>query len=51
MTLSEFIKECQETLEKEGDREINIRTWSYTDYKYFEPEIGKNEELNCYVIS
>lgn len=50
MTLSEFIKECQETLEKEGDGEIKTPSWFVDGYKYFEPEIDKDEVLNCYII-
>lgn len=42
MLLSEFIENCQEILEKEGD--------GVDFYKYFEPEIDKDEVLNCYII-
>lgn len=50
MTLSEFIKECQEILEGEGDGEIKTSSWCVDGYEYFEPEIEKDEELNCYII-
>ena len=51
MTLSEFIKECQRILEKEGDGEVKNRIWCVDSYHDFEPEIEKDEELNCYIIS